>query len=144
MTPLKPELQGEGTYDYTCRDKECLYCRTFGLIPEPEMHYDQEPIVRHFEPEETPIPRKSRPKTYRKRERLIDFTPPEQKWTEKKVAKLVYLYYKLSDIDLSLRLNVSRYEIKKKAKELGLTSKGIIRTKTDHKQPQKAEFNGWF
>lgn len=26
MTPLKPEHQGEGTYDYACRDAGCWFC----------------------------------------------------------------------------------------------------------------------
>jgi len=44
MTPLKPELQGEGTYTYECSNPKCAYCIWTGdKKPIPEKRYNWYP-----------------------------------------------------------------------------------------------------
>lgn len=37
-------LQGKGTYDYECRDKDCEYCILMSETPKPDIYY-QPPIL---------------------------------------------------------------------------------------------------
>ena len=40
---MQEHLQGQGTYDYACRDKDCLYCAHFELISEPNIYQYEHP-----------------------------------------------------------------------------------------------------
>lgn len=60
---LPTELQGEGTYDYKCRDMDCEYCKAMGLTPAPEIYFEPaEFIIQVYEP--PPIVERRKYKTW--------------------------------------------------------------------------------
>ena len=70
-TDRSDHLQGEGTYTYQCRKKDCWYCEYFGLTPFPE--------IIEVANEERFIARTFKKKKYRKNLLIKHWTKEEDK-----------------------------------------------------------------